>query len=133
MQYLQRETARTANVKTGRRNHFFGTRYRWSVIRSEDYYWNALKYVFRNQVRAGLVEHVEEYPFSSLNRESDLWNFPIPFSHLGTDRSYCDWLNEPFQNESESLIQKALRRKEFRPPRTAQGRKAVLDAMPYKK
>ncbi len=133
MQYLQRETARTANAKTGRQNHFFGTRYRWSVIRTENYYWNAMKYVLRNPVRSGLVENVEDYPFSSLNRENEIWNFPIPFCDHSMNRTYLEWLNDPFQNESEHLIRKALRRKEFQLPRTKQGRKPVLDAAPYKK
>ena len=47
--------------------HFFGGRYKWTIIQDDIYYWNSIKYVFRNPVDAGICSLVEEYKYSSLN------------------------------------------------------------------
>ncbi|MCM2352988.1 MAG: transposase [Pseudobdellovibrio sp.] len=71
MEHIQREVAKKANRKSARINHFFGGPYKWSLIYEEPYYWNAVKYIFRNPVRAGLCSDVLEYKYSSLNARGD--------------------------------------------------------------
>lgn len=135
MNYLQRETSRKVNKKTSRINHFFGGPYKWSLISSESYYWNALKYIFRNPVRAGLSASVSDYPYSSLNFTPQKFKFHLVdfFNNkniaIDLDR---DWLNEPYLKEVETNIQAALRRREFQIPRCSKGYKADLD-MPLPK
>ena len=108
MRYLDREVARAANKQARRINHFFGGHYSWSLICSEKYYWNSLKYVFRNPVRAGICQAVQNYPFSSLQDDRfDLKDLFAPDArHIELD---LDWLNEPFLSEQEEAIRYGIR------------------------
>lgn len=136
MKYFHREVAKKSNQKSKRINHFFGGRYKWSVIYQEDYYWNAIKYIFRNPVRAGICEKVQGHKYSSLNTHPLGWRWEMVdwFHH---QQPYIqpdlDWLNDPFQNEVEESIRFGLRRREFKPPNTAQKKKSPLDQAQYKK
>jgi putative transposase len=136
MEHLQREVAKKANHKSARINHFFGGPYKWSLIYDESYYWNAVKYIFRNPIRAGICDEVTKYPYSSLNRASkDLdWKM-VDFFHNKSKPIILDnaWLNEPFMNETEETIRLALRRKEFKIPRSYHGYKTNLDTLLSKK
>ena len=135
MNYLQREIARIANKKSSRINHFFGGPYKWTMICEEAYYWNALKYIFRNPIRAGLCEDVLSYKYSSLNTQpkefkwqlSDFFNNPNV--QINPD---LDWLNEAYLNEIESKIKAGLRRREFQIPCDMNGYRPILD-MPLPK
>lgn len=137
MKYLHREVARIANKETHRINHFFGGRYKWSLIEHENYYWNATKYIFQNPVRANLCSSVTDYSFSSLNRDSE--NFQWMMTDFFHDRKKPieldkSWLNEVFPEEQLVGIRKALRRREFSLPRGADGRISKLfDAIGCKK
>ncbi len=133
MKYLHREVARKANRASGRINHFFGGRYKWSLIGTELYYWNAVKYVFRNPVKAGICGSVREYPHSSLNDSSN-WKMIDPFyQSAGAIELDLDWLEEAFRAEQETGIQSALRRRVFALRRTSGAKSTILDAMPFKK
>jgi putative transposase len=105
IQYFQTEVARRANKKTGRINHFFGGRYKWSLITNETYYWNAFKYIARNPVAAGICKNIEDYPYCSINDPSskELW---APLSEI-ENRVDFKWLNEDFSKEKNEAIKKA--------------------------
>jgi len=118
MRHFMTECCRRFQIATGRINHIFGGRYRWSVLESAYGLAYVLKYVFRNPVRAGLCGRVEDYPHSSLSPTCSL-----PISE-GFD-SYWRlipkdwtrrllWLNSPAAREIEEVIQRALRRRHFR-------------------
>lgn len=129
MEHIQREVAKKANFKSGRINHFFGGPYKWSLIYEERYYWNAVKYIFRNPIRAGISKSVNEYQFSSLNYEDNDLNWKmIDFFNDKNKLIKLDvnWLNEPFLNELEDCIRLALRRKEFKIPRRRDSYKHVV-------
>lgn len=132
MKYLQREVARNVNKKTNRINHVFGGRYKWSLIQQETYYWNVIKYVFRNPVRSGIADNVLNYPFSSLEKTDypliDFWNQNKKIHSLD-----LDWLNEPFLKEKEDAIKKALRRKVFELPKDENKKLMRLDEPRSKK
>lgn len=132
MKYLHREVARHVNREAQRTNHFFGGRYKWSVIQDENYYWNAVKYVFRNPIRAGVCDKVHEYAFSSLNKPQDFeWHmtdfFAEPDIHIQLNH---DWLNDGSAKEQEQTIQKALRRRIFELPKTNAKERIELDHVP---
>lgn len=102
MKYLHREVARKANKSVGRINHFFGSRYKWSIIYNENYYWNVVKYIFRNPIRAGICSFVNEYQYSSLNRKTKCfsWKMVDYFYHNKNEIELdLDWLNEPYLKE----------------------------------
>ncbi len=58
MKLLQNRTAIQINKLSGRINHCYGGRYKASIISEASYYANALKYLYRNPVQAGLVKDV---------------------------------------------------------------------------
>lgn len=136
MKYLHREVARKANRSAGRTNHFFGGRYKWTVVYDETYFWNCTKYLFRNPIRAGMCEKVEQYPFSSYNRISPDFNWQLtdffrdPLNPIILDK---DWLNEPMLSETEEAIRRGLRRREFQLHRTPRGKGPILDKPQYRK
>ncbi len=121
MRYLQTEVAREVQRRTGRTNHIFGTRYKWSLLEGAVALAYAIKYVLRNPVRAGICTRVEEYPYSSFYELmrfhcgipiteglSPHWRLiPRPLN----DR--LEWLNRATKKEQEALIGKAIRRTSF--------------------
>jgi putative transposase len=129
MEYIQREVAKKANSKSKRINHFFGGPYKWSSIQEERYYWNAVKYIFRNPIRAGICSSVNEYKFSSFNFQCNEFDWKtIDFFNDKTKsiKLDIDWLNEPFMNESEEFIRFGLRRKKFKVPRRKDSYKHII-------
>ncbi|WP_409478041.1 transposase [Pseudobdellovibrio sp. HCB154] len=136
MKYLHREVARKANKESKRINHFFGGRYKWTVVASENYYWNAMKYIFRNPVRAGMCASVTNYKFSSLNSpiQKDFWKLTDHFNNREVPVQLdLEWLDENYEKEAEENIRLALRRREFKPPRSGSGRGNLLDVPRIKK
>jgi len=111
-------------MKTGRTGRVFGARYHWSLINTDGYFDYALKYVYRNPVRAGLVKNVEDYAMSSLagilKKQNPLFQlFPLneTLSIIPEDnvKYFLDWLNQPFKKELEESIQRGLKKKNFLP------------------
>ncbi len=134
MRYFHCEVARAANKKAFRTNHFFGGRYKWCLIDNENYYWNAIKYNFRNPVEAGLSCNVESYTYSSLNTQSkvryrltDFFNDPNKNIQLD-----LDWLNEKFDSSKSEAIKCGLRRRNFRLPKISK-KQVTLETPRYKK
>lgn len=117
-------STRRLNQLSGRTGRVFGARYHGSLIDSAPYCLQALKYVYRNPVKAGLCDQVETWRWSSLSRllgEGEL-SFPLhPLIHgVGVEPGQLDtllrWLNQPSPSEQEQRVQKALRSPRFRMP-----------------
>jgi len=126
--YFHREVARTANKKTNRINHFFGGRYKWCLIENSNYYWNLIKYVYRNPVKASICQNVESYAFSTLTQNQCVeWNPPKMFSLKIDHQEYLSWLNRPFGPLEDETIRRALRRRQFKPTQQRSGRAPQLD------
>lgn len=53
------------NKLTKRKGHFFQSRYRCSVIEKDEYEVTCQRYIYRNQLRAGMVKHVKQTRFGS--------------------------------------------------------------------
>jgi len=65
MQYINSLVARLINKKEGRKGHLWGERYHATIIESEEYGLQAMRYIYNNPVRAKIVKRVEEYENSS--------------------------------------------------------------------
>ena len=123
MSIFMGSVTRSANLLSGRSGHFFGGPYHWSLVNSSRYFGHALKYVYRNPVRANLCMRVEDYPFSTLQGllGSAHLPFALSYTRVGMESalpsvetySQLEWLNRPFPKESEALIQRGLRKKLF--------------------
>lgn len=114
---------RTANILSGRSGHVFGGPYHWSLINTSRYFGHALKYVYRNPVRAKLCARVQEYPFSTLQGLLGYAHLPFPLFLTRANLELAlpsmeaseqlAWLNRPFPSEAETLIRQGLRKKLF--------------------
>jgi REP element-mobilizing transposase RayT len=123
MNCLISSVTRIVNTQTGRCGHVFGGPYHWSLIDGTRYFGHALKYVYRNPVKAGLCVRVEEWPYSTVSGLMGNGHLPIPihFTRPGMELGLplepaslmLDWLNQPFPSKAERAIQKGLRRKRF--------------------
>jgi putative transposase len=115
MRYFMTEASRRLRRPGLRINHIFGGRYKATVIDSEEYFANCVKYIARNPVRAGLVENVEDYLWSSFSKNSNVVKRLISSIETGHDIYIPDldligWLNEPFPSEVEAAIKRSLKR-----------------------
>ncbi len=122
IRYFQTEVCREIQRRSGRINHVFGGRYKWSALTSASAIAYGYKYVLRNPVVAGVCGKVEDYPFSTL------WNKnKYSFGHIPlvegitlhwkllpkSESERLNWLNRPTPKECEQILSKALRRFEF--------------------
>ena len=127
MNYFMSSVTRTLNAKSGRTGRLFGARYYRSLIDSGLYFAHALKYVYRNPVKAGLCLRVEEYPFSTLSGVlgSQRLRFPLYFPFQKTHFIWIsqnidqqlNWLNKDIREDHQIAIKKALRKVNFSLPK----------------
>jgi REP element-mobilizing transposase RayT len=65
MRFLASHYARSTNLKMGRTGHLFERRYRAMLVEADSYLLELVRYIHLNPVRAGLVQDVSEYRWSS--------------------------------------------------------------------
>ncbi len=128
---------KATNALSGKSGHLFGGPYYWSIIESSRYFGHALKYVYRNPVKAGLCARVEQYPHSTLHGLLGFAYLPVPIFysrsalefHLPTPGSvpWLEWLNQPFSKEVDELIGKGLKRKFFKQYKDEKTKKIFRD------
>jgi putative transposase len=126
MQSLMRSVTKTLNVKTGRSGRIFGARYNGSIITTSNYFDIALKYVYRNPVKAKLVSDCESYEYSTLRNIFGNLKLPYelrpPFEEqllIPNNQPYefLDWLNQPFRTENERDLRDGILKTSFSPRR----------------
>lgn len=120
MRHFETGMAKAIQKQCGRINHIFGARYTWSALNSSRSVAYAYKYLHRMPVCAGVTERVEEYPFSTIYQNLEVF----PAFVEGIDSSWSlvpkksverlKWLNEPAPIQYEDLIRKGLRKDYFR-------------------
>jgi putative transposase len=135
MAYLNREASRTLNLLSGRSGHLFGGKYYWSLIDSPLYYVNAIKYVYRNPVKAGLVARVEDYPHSTITCLAGRRPLRFPLfapAHIAwaaahSDRigQFLEWLNRAYPESTQEALRKALRKPKFHLPVKRSSRREI--------
>jgi putative transposase len=126
MQHFMRSVTKTVNRNSGRSGRIFGARYHWSLIDTPLYYAHAFKYVYRNPVKARLVERVEDYPYSTLRSllGADSARFALHYPFEPVSRlipadmePLLFWLNQAFREKHEEAIRRGLRKTVFAPPK----------------
>ncbi|MDF1537079.1 MAG: transposase [bacterium] len=65
MQYLNSRIAVRYNKMVGRSGHLWGGRYGSCIIDTDEYYMACVRYIYRNPKRAGMVDDLEEFSYSS--------------------------------------------------------------------
>lgn len=116
LRWLMTETSREVGRRSQRINHLYGQRNYQCQIPNHHYFMHAYKYVYRNPVQAGIVDRVEEYPFSTLYSVVNHTKLNIPLSDLliSEDKvGILDWLNFDPKPKDWQLVQSALKKGEF--------------------
>lgn len=80
--------------KTGRINHIFGGRYKWSLIDNLSYYQNVTRYIFQNPIRANLCKRCEEYKLSTIYYQVNKQQLPFSLPAKFTDQKFINYINE---------------------------------------
>ena len=65
MQYLNSRVAVKFNRAAGRTGHLWGDRYKSCIIDTDEHYLVCVRYVYRNPLRAGMVENLYDFEDSS--------------------------------------------------------------------
>jgi len=116
-----KETSRDISRLSGRINQTYGARYYKCIIRSDHYFMNSYKYIYRNPVEAGLCQGVEEYPYSTINGllGSSPVYIPMIEDTLLFENTYrtLAWLNFKTKNEDRDSVKAALKRQYFKLPK----------------
>ena len=106
---------------SGFSNHILGSRYKWCLIQSQNYFGNCYRYIYQNPLRAKITDRCENYPYSTLFYIHSHKTFSIPlFDQMGfKDPFVLNWLNEAIHEEEVTMIRKGLRRFELKEMKTA--------------
>jgi putative transposase len=65
MQYLNSRIAMRVNNLVRRSGHLWGDRYGSCIIDTDEHYLACVRYIYRNPLRANMVQNLEEFPDSS--------------------------------------------------------------------
>ena len=112
MQQFMRNTSVRIRRKANTIIPLWGSRYKWSLIQSQAYYYQVYKYIYQNPIRAQIVSKVEDYTFSSLHEVPFPIHSFVPLSFAGKEGERI-WLNESFDSESQELIKLGLKKHLF--------------------
>lgn len=97
------------NAKYGRRGYLFQGRYRSEIVESDSYFLTVLRYIHQNPLKAGIVNHVAEYSWSSYEeyiKEPKLCNTEFALNLFSEDKGETIKLFEEFnlaENKDQCL------------------------------
>ena len=101
--HTQRWHAHYHSAGTG---HLYQGRFKSFPIQEDDHLYTVLRYVERNPLRAGLVERVEDWRWSSLaHRQGDAADRLKPLLHSWPTPEPADWLERVNQPETEAELE----------------------------
>lgn len=132
LKYFMSRTSRGISKKSSRINHIYGARNHKSLITTSEYYAHCMKYVYRNPVKAGMCNLVEEYPWSTIYKNKGKMHElvePITLGHAGqlpgcsADR--LGWYNQGYEIEVDEVIRSGLKRSVFQPKPSQKTKKRI--------
>lgn len=115
MFFFMKDVTRDLQKRTGRINKIFGGRYKGCLIADSRYLLNVYKYIYRNPVAAGLVDRVEDYTYSSLNRSElpIVLDKVMPVNMAVSSIAEMQWLNTSFEKNEAESVRWGLSKNEF--------------------
>jgi putative transposase len=129
MEWLQTSVARTLNRVSGHTDHIFGGPYKGILIDNPFYFAHVTRYIFQNPIRAGLSSKVQDYRYSTVSQNLELFpcidsTFNISRPETGIDHlltamspmERASWFNELYERSDAKRIQKSLKRTYFKIP-----------------
>jgi putative transposase len=123
MRFFMSESSRDLRSLSTRINCTYGTRFHRSLLSTPQYFFHAYKYLYQNPVQAGICERVEDYPYSTLPALLGNARFDIPiyddfnWSSLSSRVQTLDWLNRQPNEIEWAIVEKSLRKSEFKLPK----------------
>jgi REP element-mobilizing transposase RayT len=134
-QFWLSQTSRQITKSAGRINHTWKANHFRRPILNPHYFLNAYKYFHRNPVEAKIIERVEDYPFSTLFGLLGRRQMILPVTYDDTLFSDVEgtlkWLNSAPSPEDREAMRLALRRSEFKLPRSKSGGLHRLETQLY--
>ncbi|MCO4794717.1 MAG: transposase [Bacteriovoracaceae bacterium] len=97
MMYFNKNLGQRIARQANRINRIFGASYKWTLIESDIYYRNVLKYIYQNPIRAGLVKTCQEYPYSD-------------FKSQKMEKALRKWIGLELPDTEIQITRKKLRR-----------------------
>jgi putative transposase len=85
--------------------HVYQGRFKSFPVETSEYFLTLCRYVERNPVRAGLVEWVEQWRWSSARTTEAV---PLHEWPIERPRDWCSWVNESEPTEQLSKVRKSL-------------------------
>ncbi len=121
MHLLGKDSSKEMGRLSQRINKIWGGPYHCNIIDSPDYYLSAYKYNYLNPVAAGLVERVEDYPWSTLQillgRRRGCIPMEIDETLFSDVEGTMKWLNHRYNAEEAMDLEIALRKRRFALPK----------------
>lgn len=103
------KTAQEFNRRKSRNGAYWDDRYHATAVETEEHLARCLVYIDLNMVRAGVVEHPSEWPFSGYN---EIQNPPLRYALIDREKliSLCNLKNdEQLRREHQQWIETALK------------------------
>lgn len=115
MQFFMSYSSRRLRKGTGRINHIYGGRYRWSIISSAEYYRNCYRYVYQNPLRANLVREAEDWKYSTFSNVTPPLQLNLESPSFGHDcllprgkQNLSKWINELIDDANLEILKRGL-------------------------
>ena len=118
--------SKSIRQKTERINRIFGDRYKWSLIRSNQYYLKVLKYIYYNPMKSNLSAQCQDYPFSTLHyiqKQNEL-KIKLYQPIIGNINDFLEEVNRPMDDKLYKNLTFAIKRPVFKMP-TNKARKVI--------
>ncbi len=124
IRYFQTEISRWLKKSTLKQVFGFGGRYKYSIIKYPEHYLSVYRYVYQNPLRAGIVDRVENYKWSTVQALLGLSSLQFPLAKH--DYSYLipasiseelRWLNLTQSQSELEKLRRGLRKSIFQPPK----------------
>ena len=108
--------SRCIRIESNHINRMLGKRYHWSIVDTGEYYHHVMKYVFLNPVKAGIINDVRQYPYSTLYEElnNDFSLQTKPYLDIISPK-FLKWLDLSHTKDEQDSINKGLRKGVFKP------------------
>ena len=114
MYYFNKTFSNELRKRSGSINRMFGSRYKWSLIKNDAYFFNVFKYIYQNPVRASTVKRCEDYPYSTYYYSSRNITLPFLFTPLTHLENEHQFINNLFETDVVDAITKGLRKTSFK-------------------
>lgn len=121
LKYFMTQTSKGIGRKSQRINHIYGGRNHKSIITSPEYYAYCLKYLYRNPVKAGITDLVEDYRWSTTSKKISKLHGFLSDPKYGHDafvpkklKEQWQWFNEPQDADLEEGIEMGFRKSTFK-------------------